>query len=162
LLFRLNTLTLVVVVAIVVVGTTLVGGAFGRYLRERGDGLGEPFGVVQGALEAQVIERQLWALAGDATNASPSANATRLYVETLNQMIDERTKRVAALTNAACHLRPRSTSPRIHHRSVHGAGRPTHFDGPAALGPRAGPAAAVTFRRRRRARGVDISMSVGA
>src|ERR1700733_2518290 len=50
LLFRLNTLTLAVVVATIVVGTTLVGLLLGRYLRERGEGLREPFGVVQGAL----------------------------------------------------------------------------------------------------------------
>jgi len=50
LLFRLNTLTLAVVVAAIVAGTTLVGVALGRYLRERGDGFREPFGVVQAAL----------------------------------------------------------------------------------------------------------------
>jgi len=179
LLFRLNTLTLAVVVAAVVVGTTLVGVALGRYLRERGDGFREPFGVVQAALvgfvalilafgltmavgryearraavvneantigttylraqtlpepirtesmrlltsytdtrialsdavpgsaafdrasaEGQVIQRKLWTLAGDAMNASPTSNASRLYVETLNEMIDEHTTRVAALAN---------------------------------------------------------------
>jgi hypothetical protein len=179
LLFRLNTLTLAVVVAAIVVGTTLVGVALGRYLRERGDGFREPFGVVQAALvgfvalilafgltmavgryearraavvneantigttylraqtlpepirtesmrlltsytdtriglsdavpgsaafdrasaEGQVIQRELWTLAGDAMNASPTSNASRLYVETLNEMIDDHTTRVAALAN---------------------------------------------------------------
>jgi hypothetical protein len=46
-LFRLNALTLALVVASIVVGTTLIGVALGRYLRERGDGLREPFGVVR-------------------------------------------------------------------------------------------------------------------
>jgi hypothetical protein len=45
------------------------------------------------------IERQLWALAGDALDESPTGSATRLYVETLNEMIDDETARVAALGN---------------------------------------------------------------
>jgi hypothetical protein len=178
-LFRLNTLTLAIAVTTIVVGTTLVGVALGRYLRERGDGFREPFGVLQAALvgfvalilafgltmavgryearraavvneantigtsylraqllpepirtrsmrlltrytdtrialsdavpgssafdrasaEGQGIQRQLWALAGDAINESPSSNASRLYVETLNEMIDEHTTRVATLAN---------------------------------------------------------------
>jgi hypothetical protein len=50
LLFRLSTLELTIVVFAVVVGTTLVGVALGRYLRDRGEGFREPFGVVQAAL----------------------------------------------------------------------------------------------------------------
>src|SRR4029077_7633954 len=49
--------------------------------------------------EGQVIQRELWAGAGDAMNESPSSNASRLYMETLNEMIDEHTTRVAALAN---------------------------------------------------------------
>jgi hypothetical protein len=45
------------------------------------------------------IERQLWALAGQALDAAPTATAPRLYVETLNDMIDGETVRVAALSN---------------------------------------------------------------
>jgi hypothetical protein len=45
------------------------------------------------------IQRQLWALAGDALEAAPTASAPRLYVETLNEMIDDEAVRVAALGN---------------------------------------------------------------
>ena len=45
------------------------------------------------------IERRLWSLAGDALDAAPIASAPRLYVETLNEMIDAETARVAALSN---------------------------------------------------------------
>jgi hypothetical protein len=44
-------------------------------------------------------ERQLWRLAGDALNRAPIASAPRLYVETLNEMFDAETARVAALSN---------------------------------------------------------------
>src|SRR5690348_8101724 len=50
LLFRLNTPALSIVVATIVLGTTLVGVGVGRYLRERSEGFREPFGVVQAAL----------------------------------------------------------------------------------------------------------------
>ena len=45
------------------------------------------------------IERRLWRLAGDALDTAPIASAPRLYVETLNEMIDSETARVAALGN---------------------------------------------------------------
>jgi hypothetical protein len=45
------------------------------------------------------IERQLWALAGEALDVAPTASAPRLYVETLNEMIDGETARVATLGN---------------------------------------------------------------
>jgi hypothetical protein len=45
------------------------------------------------------IERRLWGLAGQALDMAPTASAPRLYVETLNEMIDEETVRVAALSN---------------------------------------------------------------
>ena len=45
------------------------------------------------------IQNHLWTLAGDALNAAPTASAPRLYVETLNEMIDAHTSRVAALDN---------------------------------------------------------------
>jgi hypothetical protein len=44
-------------------------------------------------------QRQLWALAGQALDRAPTASAPRLYVETLNDMIDQETVRVAALGN---------------------------------------------------------------
>ncbi len=45
------------------------------------------------------LQRRLWALAGQALDAAPTASAPRLYVETLNEMIDAQTTRVAALNN---------------------------------------------------------------
>jgi hypothetical protein len=45
------------------------------------------------------IERRLWSLAGEALEAAPSASAPRLYVETLNEMIDGENARTAALSN---------------------------------------------------------------
>jgi hypothetical protein len=46
-----------------------------------------------------VLQRRLWGLAGDALRGAPQDSAPRLYVETLNQMIDQQTVRVAALNN---------------------------------------------------------------
>lgn len=45
------------------------------------------------------IHRQLWALGGQALEEAPNASAPRLYIETLNEMIDAQTTRVAALNN---------------------------------------------------------------
>ena len=45
------------------------------------------------------IQNSLWALAGDTLNQAPTASAPRLYVETLNEMIDAHTARIAALDN---------------------------------------------------------------
>jgi hypothetical protein len=45
------------------------------------------------------IQRQLWRLAGQALSRSPVDSAPRLYVETLNDMIDMQTVRVTALSN---------------------------------------------------------------
>jgi hypothetical protein len=47
----------------------------------------------------QTIQRQLWGLAGQALDAAPTANAPRLYVESLNEMIDQLTVRLSALGN---------------------------------------------------------------
>jgi hypothetical protein len=47
----------------------------------------------------QRLQRELWALAGQALDAAPTASAPRLYVETLNDMIDMQTVRVAGLNN---------------------------------------------------------------
>jgi hypothetical protein len=46
-----------------------------------------------------VLQRRLWRLAGQATAGAPVASAPRLYVETLNDMIDQQTVRVSALNN---------------------------------------------------------------
>jgi len=45
------------------------------------------------------LERELWALGGGALDAAPRDSAPRLYVETLNEMIDMQGTRVAALNN---------------------------------------------------------------
>jgi hypothetical protein len=45
------------------------------------------------------VQRALWRLAGQAVNADPTGTAPRLYVETLNAMIDSHTDRVASLRN---------------------------------------------------------------
>jgi hypothetical protein len=49
--------------------------------------------------EEERIERRLWGLAGTALDRAPAASAPRLYVESLNEMIDDETARVAALSN---------------------------------------------------------------
>jgi hypothetical protein len=46
-----------------------------------------------------VLQRRLWGLAGDALRGAPRDTAPRLYVETLNEMIDQQTVRIAALNN---------------------------------------------------------------
>lgn len=45
------------------------------------------------------LQRSLWRLAGDALAVSPTDSAPRLYVETLNEMIDMQTVQVSALNN---------------------------------------------------------------
>jgi hypothetical protein len=51
------------------------------------------------AASEERIQRQLWRLAGEALDTAPTASAPRLYVETLNEMIDAETVRIAALSN---------------------------------------------------------------
>jgi hypothetical protein len=46
-----------------------------------------------------VVQRQLWALSGRAIATAPVASAPRLYVDSLNTMIDQQTVRVSALNN---------------------------------------------------------------
>jgi hypothetical protein len=45
------------------------------------------------------LQRQLWALGGKALDTAPVASAPRLYIETLNEMIDAQSTRIAALNN---------------------------------------------------------------
>jgi hypothetical protein len=49
--------------------------------------------------EQSILQRRLWRLAGEAISAAPTASAPRLYVETLNDTIDQQTVRVSALHN---------------------------------------------------------------
>ena len=49
--------------------------------------------------DGQRLQRELWGLAGQALAEKPVESAPRLYVETLNQMIDMQTVRVAGLNN---------------------------------------------------------------
>ena len=45
------------------------------------------------------LQRRLWGLAGQALDGAPQASAPRLYVETLNEMIDNESARIAGLNN---------------------------------------------------------------
>ena len=49
--------------------------------------------------EADALQRPLWRLAAQAVQEQPTATAPRLYEESLNDMIDEQTVRVAGLGN---------------------------------------------------------------
>jgi hypothetical protein len=45
------------------------------------------------------LQRELWAAAGDAVNRDSVGTAPRLYIETLNEMINTHTERVSSLRN---------------------------------------------------------------
>ena len=45
------------------------------------------------------LQRALWRLAGESLNANPRDSAPRLYVDSLNDMIDQQTVRLAGLNN---------------------------------------------------------------
>ena len=49
--------------------------------------------------DGQSLQRELWSARGPALAAAPIASAPRLYVETLNEMIDQQTVRTATLNN---------------------------------------------------------------
>jgi hypothetical protein len=49
--------------------------------------------------DGQQLQRELWAFAGRALDGAPRDSAPRLYVDSLNEMIDMQTVRVAALNN---------------------------------------------------------------
>ena len=51
------------------------------------------------AAQMEEVQRQLWSVAGDAVRVDPQGTAPRLYIETLNAMIDSHTERVASLRN---------------------------------------------------------------
>jgi hypothetical protein len=55
--------------------------------------------AVDAIADAAQLQRDLWMLAGQALDADPDASAPRLYVESLNEMIDMQTVRVSALNN---------------------------------------------------------------
>jgi hypothetical protein len=50
-------------------------------------------------VDTEALQRELWSLAGTAVSADPVDSAPRLYVETLNEMIDAHSDRVASLRN---------------------------------------------------------------
>jgi hypothetical protein len=50
-------------------------------------------------VDGERLQRSLWRLAGEALARSPTDSAPRLYVETLNEMIDMQTVQVSALNN---------------------------------------------------------------
>ena len=45
------------------------------------------------------LQRELWRLAGEAMNRNPQGSAPRLYVDSLNAMIDQQTVRLSGLNN---------------------------------------------------------------
>jgi hypothetical protein len=47
----------------------------------------------------EALQRQLWRLAGQAVSAAPAASAPRLYVDSLNPMIDQQSVRLSSLNN---------------------------------------------------------------
>ena len=178
-LFQLSTPALVLGLFAVIIGATVVGHLIGRSMRDRSEGLREPFGAIQSAMlgfmalvmafglslavgryesrraavvteanalgtaylraqtlaepmrsrslelltaytdtsirladavpssaaakralaDGQGLQRELWALAGRSLAAAPTASAPRLYVETLNEMIDQQAVRKAVLNN---------------------------------------------------------------
>ncbi len=53
----------------------------------------------QSVADAESIQRKLWSLAGAALVAAPDANSTRLYVDSLNVMIDAAGSREAAIAD---------------------------------------------------------------
>jgi len=59
----------------------------------------ESAGARRAAADGQRLQRELWGLAGEAIAAAPNASAPRLYVQTLNEMIDLETVRVSGLNN---------------------------------------------------------------
>ena len=67
--------------------------------RSRRSGAGHAAASTTTSLEIAGIQRELWAAAGDAVRADPPGTAPRLYVETLNSMIDTHTNRVSSLRN---------------------------------------------------------------
>ena len=56
-------------------------------------------GFARAVAAEDALQRRLWSLAGDALTGAPRDSAPRLYVESLNEMIDPQTVRVAALNN---------------------------------------------------------------
>jgi hypothetical protein len=56
-------------------------------------------GMRRTAAAQGVLQRRLWGLAGQALDDAPLASAPRLYVDSLNGMIDQQTVRIAALNN---------------------------------------------------------------
>jgi hypothetical protein len=51
------------------------------------------------AARQSALQRMLWRLAGESLNTDPRGSATRLYVDSLNSMIDQQTVRLAGLNN---------------------------------------------------------------
>jgi len=56
-------------------------------------------GLKRTTAEQSELQRRLWRLAGQSVAGAPTETAPRLYVETLNEMIDQQTVRVAGLNN---------------------------------------------------------------
>jgi hypothetical protein len=56
--------------------------------------------AMQGTIAREdAVQQRLWRLAGQALSGAPVASAPRLYVDALNDMLDEQTVRISALNN---------------------------------------------------------------
>jgi hypothetical protein len=49
--------------------------------------------------KGEALQRELWAIGGEVMDGAPNLNPPRLFVESLNQVIDMQTVRIAALNN---------------------------------------------------------------
>ena len=56
-------------------------------------------GIQRTTAAEDVVQRRLWHLAGQTTEAAPIASAPRLYVDSLNAMFDAQSARLSALNN---------------------------------------------------------------
>src|SRR5215475_1328500 len=56
-------------------------------------------GIRRTTTAEDVVQRRLWHLAGQTTEAAPIASAPRLYVDSLNAMFDAQSARLSALNN---------------------------------------------------------------
>jgi hypothetical protein len=63
------------------------------------DAIPESDAETEAVSAGEELQRRLWALAGRSLDAAPQDTAPRLYVDSLNQMIDQRTVRTASLNN---------------------------------------------------------------
>jgi hypothetical protein len=66
---------------------------------EVADAVPDTGGYREAIATVEGLQGELWTLAGDAVSSDPVGTAPRLYIETLNNMFDTHTSRVASLGN---------------------------------------------------------------